>query len=120
MLILSFSPFFSYGQNTISGTVIDELGLPIYLASVELEQTDEVTYTDYNGSFSLTSKKNFHWKIRISSKGYKTESFFVLDGGSTESILLEYDAEMKKLLEGNSSLFKTNLYSKMENSLALH
>lgn len=104
MLILLVVPFFGQSQNTITGKVTDELGLPIYLASISIDASEDITYTDYNGSFSLTSQKDFHWKINIKSKGYKTESFFVLSGGSTESIVLEYNEELKKLLDGHSSL----------------
>ncbi|MEX0313592.1 MAG: carboxypeptidase-like regulatory domain-containing protein [Allomuricauda sp.] len=100
MLILSSVPYFGFGQNAISGKIVDELGLPVYMATVEIHDTEDITHTDFDGSFSLNSEKDFHWKINIRSKGYKTESFFVLSGGSTGEIVLEYDAEMKKLLEG--------------------
>ncbi|WP_420320081.1 carboxypeptidase-like regulatory domain-containing protein [Flagellimonas sp.] len=99
MLILSFVPYFGFGQNAISGKIVDELGLPVYMATVEIQGTEDITYTDFEGLFSLKSEKGFHWKIEIKSKGYKTESFFVLSGGSAGEIVLEYDAEMKKLLE---------------------
>ncbi|WP_298791186.1 carboxypeptidase-like regulatory domain-containing protein [uncultured Allomuricauda sp.] len=100
MLILSFVPYFGHSQNTISGKIVDELGLPVYLATVEINDTEDIAYTDFEGFFSLKSEKGFHWKIEIKSKGYKTESFFVLSGGSTGDIILEYNAEMRKLLEG--------------------
>jgi hypothetical protein len=104
VLLLTIIPLLGFSQNTVTGKIVDELGLPIYMASVAIEQTDDITYTDSDGTFTLTSKKNFHWKVNIKSKGYKSESFFVLSGGKTESLVLEYNAEMKKLLIGNSSL----------------
>lgn len=104
VLILFAIPFFGQAQNTITGTVTDELGLPIYLAAISIDTTEDITYTDFDGIFSLTSEKDFHWKIIINSTGYKTESFFVLSGGSTESIVLEYNEEMQKLLGGHSNL----------------
>jgi len=104
VLLLAFIPFFGLGQNSISGTIVDELGLPIYRASVEIPQTDAITYTDYDGAFTLRSAKDFHWKIIIKSKGYKSESFFVLKGGKTDVLMLEYDMEIKKLLEGNTGI----------------
>lgn len=126
VLILFAVPFFGQSQNTITGKVTDELGLPIYLASISIDASEDTTYTNYDGAFSLTSEKDFHWKINIESAGYKTESFFVLSGGSTESIVLEYNEEMKKLLDGHSGLhqkffpklpFKEILFEKLENSL---
>lgn len=103
MLMMSLVPCFGFGQNQITGKIVDELGFPIYRASVEISGTDSIAFTDYDGSFVLTSEKAFHWKVNIKSKGYRPESFFVLDGGSTESIVLEYDAEMKELLSGTST-----------------
>ncbi|MEM9077643.1 MAG: carboxypeptidase-like regulatory domain-containing protein [Bacteroidota bacterium] len=93
-------PLFGFGQNAVTGKIIDELGLPIYLAAVEINSTEDKVYTNFDGVFTLQSEKDFHWKINISSKGYKTESFFVLSGGSAGEIVLEYNAEMRKLLEG--------------------
>ncbi|MEO9511679.1 MAG: hypothetical protein ABJN84_01570 [Flavobacteriaceae bacterium] len=105
MLILtSFIPYFGLAQNKIHGKIIDQLGFPVYRASIAINATDHITYSDYDGSFELLSAKDFHWKINITSKGYKPESFFVLNGGNTGDIILEYDADMKKLLDGSSSL----------------
>ncbi len=100
MLVLFSFPFLGMSQNVVTGKIIDELGLPIYSATVEINNTKDITYTDFDGAFTLESKKDFHWKIKISSKGYKTEAFFVLSGGSAGEIILEYNEEMKKLLEG--------------------
>ena len=99
-LILLSIPLFGFSQNTVTGKIIDELGLPIYLAAVEINSTENQVFTNFDGVFTLESEKDFHWKINISSKGYKTESFFVLSGGSAGEIVLEYNAEMRKLLEG--------------------
>ncbi|PRX53882.1 carboxypeptidase-like regulatory domain-containing protein [Flagellimonas meridianipacifica] len=99
-LILFAIPIFGFSQNTVTGKIIDELGLPIYLATVEINSTEDTAYTDFDGVFTIESEKDFHWKINISSKGYKTESFFVLSGGSAGEIVLEYNEEMRKLLEG--------------------
>ncbi len=104
MLVLSIVPYVGFSQNKITGKIVDELGFPVYRASVEINATDNISYTDYDGSFSLSSPKDFHWKINIKSKGYKPESFFVLNGGSTGDIVLEYDADIKKLLDSSTSL----------------
>lgn len=128
MLMLSLAPYFGFGQNQITGKIVDELGFPVYRASVELNATDNITYTDFDGSFVLISDKDFHWKINIKSKGYKPESFFVLNGGKTGDIVLEFDTDIKKLLEGGSSSLhqkfywnpwnETILFSQPENLLA--
>ena len=104
VLILFAIPFLGQAQNTIHGQVTDELGLPVYRASISIAASEDITYTNAEGQFSLTSEKDFHWKINVASAGYKTESFFVLSGGNTQSIVLEYNEEMKKLLDGHSGI----------------
>lgn len=106
LLILCLSPKLVVSQNTISGEVIDELGLPIYAAAISIVGTETTVYTNFEGEFTLTSDKKFHWKINISSKGYEEEAFFVLDGGKTEPIVLQYDAAMRKMIEGKAYLRK--------------
>lgn len=101
VLFWAFVPFFGQAQNTVSGKIVDELGLPIYLASVQIGEGEDLVYTDYDGNFTLTSEKDFHWKINIRSTGYKPESFFVLDGGNAGHIVLEYGEELKLLLGEN-------------------
>lgn len=127
ILLAAAVPYYGFSQNKISGKVVDQLGFPIYRASVEINGTEDVTYTDYDGSFLLSSAKDFHWKINIQSKGYKPESFFVLNGGNTGDIVLEYNTDIQKLLDGNSSLDhrfywnpwnKTLLIPRSENLLA--
>lgn len=115
VLILFAIPFLGHAQNTIHGQVTDELGLPIFRASISITASEDITYTNSEGQFSLTSEKDFHWKINVASAGYKTESFFVLSGGDTQSIVLEYNEEMKKLLEGHSSL-NPRFYPKSQKS----
>ena len=101
VLIWTVIPFLGFSQNGITGKVVDELGLPIYLASVTLEQTGDIVYTDFEGNFSLISATEFHWKISIASAGYQTESFFVLSGGHTGDLVLDYSVEMNELLEND-------------------
>lgn len=98
VLIMACAPLFGQAQNTVTGKIVDELGLPIYLATVELDNTKESVYTDFDGIFTLSSEQDFHWKIRISSAGYEPESFFVLSGGNAGEIVLQYGEEMRKLL----------------------
>ncbi len=62
-----------FGQKTISGTVIDELGMPLPDASVVEKGTKNGVATDFDGKFTLKTKKNTG-KIVISFVGYKTKS----------------------------------------------
>ena len=101
VLLWVWIPFLGHSQNAIHGKVVDELGLPIYRAAIALENSEDVVYSDHEGNFNLASDNAFHWKITISSTGYKSESFFVLSGGRTEDLVLEYDEALRKLLENS-------------------
>ncbi len=102
VLVFLCFPFIMWSQNTIAGKVVDELGLPIYLATVSINGTEESVHTDFDGNFKLSSSKKFHWKITISSTGYNKESFFVLSGGNTGALTLKYDEAMRELLAGTA------------------
>lgn len=104
VLLLAFAALYGQAQNTVTGKIVDELGLPIYMAGISLDASETVVYTDYDGNFTLSSEKDFHWKINISSAGYKTESFFVLDGGNAGEIILQYGDELRELLLSGQSL----------------
>ena len=103
VLLFACAPIFGQAQNTITGKIVDELGLPIYVAAISLDAAEIVVHTDYDGNFTLTSEKDFHWKINISSAGYKPESFFVLDGGNAGEIILQYGDELRELLISEQS-----------------
>ena len=98
VLTMALAPIFGQAQNTVTGKIVDELGLPIYKAGISLDTSDTVVYTDYDGYFTLNSPKDFHWKITISSAGYESESFFVLEGGNAGEIILRYGEELRELL----------------------
>ena len=99
LLLWVLVPAMGLSQYAVHGKVVDELGLPIYRAAIVLDNSEDVVYSDLEGNFNLQSDKAFHWKITISSTGYKSESFFVLSGGRTEDLVLEYDDALRKLLE---------------------
>jgi len=97
LIIFAAQPCLS--QNKVTGTVVDELGFPLYKASISLNDTEEVVFTDYEGNFTLESPKKFHWKVTVASQGFEPEIFFVLDGGSMETITLKFDLGLRELLE---------------------
>jgi len=98
VLLLAIAPITGKAQHAVTGKIVDELGLPIYRAAISIDSSENIVYTDYDGNFTLLSEKDFHWKINISSAGYKTESFFVLSGGSAGEIILQYGDELRELL----------------------
>ena len=46
LFLLVFIPVFSFAQNTLSGTVLDDEGQPLYGATVIVKGTNEGTVTD--------------------------------------------------------------------------
>ncbi len=66
---------FLLGQSTISGTVVDTKGQPIFAASVYLKSNTSVgTTTDFDGIFKITAsiKENPDNILIVSSIGYET------------------------------------------------
>ncbi len=61
-----------FGQKTISGTVIDELGMPLPDASVVEKGTKNGVATDFDGKFTLKTKKSKGMLV-ISFVGYKSK-----------------------------------------------
>jgi len=98
-----FAAQFCFSQNRVTGKVVDELGFPLYKASITLVNSGEIAYTDFDGNFTLESTKKFHWKITIDSEGFEPEIFFVLDGGSMETIALNFDLDMRELISEETS-----------------
>lgn len=89
---------YAHAQNQVSGKVVDELGFPVASASITLEGTEEVVYSDLKGMFSLDSEKDFYWKIEIASQGYETESFYILEGGNAGIVTLNFAIDLDDLL----------------------
>lgn len=58
LMLLSFSlAVQAYGQDVLSGIVVDNLGKPVASAKVSLEKSVVSTLTDENGMFSITAPK---------------------------------------------------------------
>ena len=53
LLVFCLSSAFVFAQKQISGTVIDQDGLPLPSASVQIKNTSQGTTTDFDGNFSL-------------------------------------------------------------------
>jgi hypothetical protein len=95
---LVFAAQFCFSQNKVTGKVVDELGFPLYKASISIADSEDITYTDFDGKFTLESAKKFHWKVLIESQGFEPETFFVLDGGSMETLHLRFDLDLGELI----------------------
>ncbi|NKI33117.1 carboxypeptidase-like regulatory domain-containing protein [Croceivirga thetidis] len=104
LVVVVLSCFSCLAQHKVTGTIVDELGLPVNKAKITMEDSPTEIFTDYQGSFSISSETDFYWKIKISCEGFLTETYYVLDGGNAGNITLAYDIDLNKLLEDGNGL----------------
>lgn len=109
--LVVLSCFSGLAQHQVTGTIVDELGLPVNKAKITMEDSSAAIFTDFNGAFSITSENDFYWKIKVSCEGFLTETYYVLDDGYTEDIILTYDLNLKKILdEEHGFYFRKPIY----------
>ncbi|GGG51806.1 hypothetical protein GCM10011414_21770 [Croceivirga lutea] len=107
--ILVITSLFSYAQHHVKGRIVDDMGFPILMASITLSNSENIAYSDYEGNFELESDKDFYWKIEIASKGYSTETFYVLNAGNTGDIALSYELNLDEILENGTGFLDFKL-----------
>ena len=72
-VILLFISVFSFSHSTVSGTVIDEFGEPVFGINVLLQNTTKGTITDENGKYSITNVEKGKYTLVVTSMGYVTQ-----------------------------------------------
>ena len=79
--LTAFSLFFiahlCLAQNTVSGIVLDDEGLPLYGATVIIGDSNEGTVTNPQGAFELKTEKEFPLEIEVSFVGFDSKTFTV-------------------------------------------
>lgn len=88
MLVAMFSFGFTYAQETVSGTVIDENG-PVPGANVIVQGTSNGAQTDFDGNFTLQNVAP-DAVLLVSFLGYQTQEIPV-DGRQVVNVSLETD-----------------------------
>lgn len=79
---------YSVMQEIVSGTVLDEQGVPLLGVSVLVKGTNKGTTTDFDGKFSISANENDI--LVVSYVGFKTQEIS-LNGQSTVTITLTED-----------------------------
>lgn len=74
IFLLTFTGGVFAQSNQITGTVVDKDGLSVISAAVEEVGAQNYTTTDFDGNFTLTSKKELPITLKISYVGFKTQS----------------------------------------------
>ena len=85
----------SYGQNTLSGVVLDDNGVPLPGANVIIEDTNTGVSTDFDGNFQITASQG--QVLAISYIGYTTQ-YVTVAGQSTINISLQLDNELEEVV----------------------
>ena len=108
-LMLMFSASAVAQNETVTGTVLDEMGEPVIGATVTVEGTKNATVTDLDGNYKITVPKN--GKVTISYIGYTTVT--VKPGGTVkleedkqtleEVVVVGYGTQKKAHLTGSVS-----------------
>ena len=97
-VLLVFSFLFSgltFAQQTISGSVTDESGLPLPGATVAVEGTSTGTTTDFDGNYSIEASDG--QTLVISYVGYSTVSVAVASGADY-SVSLKPDQLLEEVV----------------------
>ena len=85
----------SYGQNSISGVVTDENGVPLPGANVIIEDTNTGVSTDFDGNFEITASQG--QILAFSYIGYTTQ-YIAAAGQSSLNISLQLDNELEEVV----------------------
>ena len=79
--VLAFCFHFTFAQNNISGTVVDnETGTGLENAHIQVMGTDIATYSDSNGEFTTDVSLSEDVTLRITFVGYKTKETIYTPG----------------------------------------
>ncbi len=63
----------------LTGTILDDEGLPLYGATVVVKGSNAGTVTDSQGQYTLTTQSNFPLTLEVSFVGFDTLSFSLSD-----------------------------------------
>ena len=85
----------SYGQNSLSGVVLDDNGVPLPGANAIIEDTNTGVSTDFDGNFQITASQG--QVLAISYIGYTTQ-YVTVAGQSTINISLQLDNELEEVV----------------------
>jgi TonB-linked SusC/RagA family outer membrane protein len=90
MMLLSYTAF---GQNGLTGQVIDSNNMPLPGVSVVIKGTTVGTITDFDGNYSLNTELSDSKVLVFSYIGFKTQEIIV-DGKSVINVLMEEDTSL--------------------------
>ncbi|MGE5944950.1 MAG: TonB-dependent receptor [Flavobacteriales bacterium] len=97
-VLLLFIFGLSYAQTTISGTVLDDSGLPILGANIIVIGTSIGTVTDFDGKFTLTVNQTPPFDLQASSVGFETVIERIISNNQTVSFVLKEGTSLDEVV----------------------
>lgn len=76
-LFFVFIPLFTFAQNTLTGTDLDDEGQPLYVATVIIKDSNNGTVTNTQGQFNLSVLRSFSVPIEVSYVDFNNRTFTV-------------------------------------------
>ena len=70
---------FAFAQRTITGIIKGANGVPVSRATIVIRGTNVSTIADDNGQFTISTKQETPFYLRVSSIGYKPQDFQILN-----------------------------------------
>jgi iron complex outermembrane receptor protein len=90
-LLLMLLPISIFAQSTVSGTVVDDIGMPVPGVNIAVKNTTKGTTTDFDGNYSIVLESGE--TLAFSYVGYRTQEV-TFDGNTTTiDISLVEDAQ---------------------------
>jgi len=90
-LLLMLTPLSIFAQSTISGTVVDNNGMPIPGVNISVKNTTKGTTTDFDGNYSIVLEDGE--TLSFSYVGYRTQNITFNGNNTSIDVTMVEDAE---------------------------
>jgi len=97
-IILLFFCGITFAQTTITGTVVDDNGLPIPSANIIILDASVGTVTDFDGKFTLKVDQSPPFTIQASSIGFSSSSQEVTSNNQTLDFILKEGTSLDEVV----------------------
>lgn len=97
-VMISLLCFFSYSQNTIQGTVVDDSGVPLPGANIVIEGSSLGTTSDFDGNYTLTTDKNLPFNIIVSFTGFENVLVQVTENNQTVDVQMKLSSALDEVV----------------------
>ena len=97
-VMISFLCFFSYSQNTIQGTVVDNSGVPLPGANIVIEGSSLGTTSDFDGNYILSTDENLPFNIIVSFTGFENVSVQVTENNQTVDVQMKLSSALDEVV----------------------